>query len=290
MVSQAMSNFFDNLECCMERAADPFKLSEQEATLDLDLVNTFKQELEPLFLKHAKGGNRSFKRMIEMQPMIKELLNIGFVFEFSDATLLTGRLWREYVGDDEQSISYEDVRDWFVPEVVSREENLRLLLQRAAWVRGVCLKNFKLADEDGSGTISLKELRKCIKRVYRHLGEPVPSTEDINAIAEEMIKVSDDGELEREDFQVALIELLVRVYSEHFNHSMTNPSSTHSLASRSRERSRDKDMTLCALDENGVPKPRPVLDDKWETGSVLTASSRLSVLSPRNRPAFMRVV
>lgn len=281
-------HFFDGLECCVERAQPFDRGAEDEANVpDAHLEATFDHEVRELFDKFDLDGNGLLRRAAELTPLLAELKRIGYRFTYANPAILSAELWQEFEKVGLDGIGFEDFRSWFRSEVISNEENIRILLLNSRWVQGLYRKMHRMADENGDGTVNVKELRKAIKRIYRHLGEPAPSNEEIVEVAAEMMEQDDgDGELSPAEFRAALIELMVKMYCMHFNESMNNPHSRHSIKEMKKQKAADEELNMWQF----PPTTPKMEEDKWETGSVDTASSRLSRASPQiGRPASLRL-
>jgi Ca2+-binding EF-hand superfamily protein len=238
----ATASGLENLgECCSDRGYE--KDSENYFDDDPRLEGCINSVSESLFRQFDMDSNQFLDNKQELSTMMQELRLRGYIFTGDDRTVIQQMLM-SFDSDGSGRISARDFAEWFKLEVMMRRENLRTLLFNCPWVNAVIVRLHKDADEDKSGNVSQKELRRSIRTIYKRLGEPPPSTDEILETVSEMMACSDDGdgELNLHEFRQALIELMVKLYYSHFNESMNNPWSMHNVSAIQEQQRQDRDF------------------------------------------------
>lgn len=266
----------DGFSCCESRHNElkdglndtldvltPEKLMELEKfgltpdiTADPKLTGTISYEISKLFQRFDQNGSGELDNVLshgELETMVMELRIMGYIFNGDDMQVRT-RIMKKYDYNHNGCISADEFSDWYREEVISKEENLRTLLHSSFWVHSVITRLFEVADADGSGFVNQTELKNAILEIYLALEEVPPHDEDlVEAIRAMMARdINDDGQLSFNEFRMALVELMSRIYYKHFNESMTNPHSQHNLNAQIHRMNRDRDMQLYAQEVSSV--------------------------------------
>lgn len=239
----AAASGLDNIgECCQERGYE--KPGFQGFEDDPRLEDTIMAVSQNLFKQFDMDCTQSLDNKQELQAMLQELRLQGYIFTGDDRTVISQML-AAFDRTGQGRIYLQDFADWFKLEVVARGENLRTLLYASPWVNAVIVRMHREADEDSSGTVSQRELRRALRKIYSGLGEPPPTNDEIVETVKSMMKCDDekDGELNLREFKQALIELMVKLYFTHFNESMNNPHSKRNLQAARTSELKQRDLS-----------------------------------------------